>query len=73
MLWRVKKQMTQGAVDNVIRKTYNIAEAAQVLGISKPKMYQICQSEGFPAVRLGARIVIPIELLDQWLAKQARG
>ena len=53
------------------RKTYSITEAAKVLGISKPKMYQVCQSESFPAVRLGSRIVIPIDLFDRWLAKQA--
>ena len=49
------------------KKVYSIAEAAAVLGISKPKMYQLCQSKDFPHVRLGARIVIPIERLHKWL------
>ena len=62
--------MAQSTIDNIQRKTYNVEEAAQVLGISKPKMYQICQSEGFPAVRLGTRIVIPIDRLDAWLNEQ---
>ena len=53
------------------RKTYNITEAASALGVSKPKMYQLCQAKGFPAVRLGARIIIPIDRLDQWLNEQA--
>ena len=65
--------MTQGMVDNIQRKVYNVTETAQALGISVPKAYQLCQSEGFPAVRLGARIVIPIDMLDQWLARQAGG
>jgi len=54
------------------RKIYSVAEAAKVLGISRPKMYQVCQSAGFPTVRLGARIVIPIVELDRWLSEQAK-
>ena len=65
--------MVQSTADNIHRKTYNVAEAAQVIGISKPKMYQLCQVEGFPAVRLGARILIPIDMLDRWLSEQAGG
>ena len=53
------------------RKTYNVPEAAKVLGISVPKLYQMCHAEGFPAVRLGARIVIPIDRLDKWLDERA--
>ena len=57
--------------DSLPRKTYNVQEAAMVLGISVPKTYQLCQAKGFPAVRLGARIVIPIDRLDAWLNEQA--
>ena len=50
--------------------TYNVPEAAKALGISVPKLYQLCKTEDFPACRLGARIVIPIDRLDQWLIEQ---
>ena len=49
------------------KKTYNVPEAAKVLGISTQKLYQLCKTEGFPVVRLGARLVIPICQLDSWL------
>lgn len=52
------------------KKTYNVPEAAKALGVSVPKLYQLCHAEGFPAVRLGARIVIPIDRLDKWLDEQ---
>ena len=55
---------------DIQKKTYNVQEAAKVLGISVPKLYQLCQAEGFPAVRLGTRIVIPIDRLDRWLNAQ---
>lgn len=55
---------------NIEKKTYNVPEAAKVLGVSVPKLYQLCHAEGFPAVRLGTRIVIPIDKLDQWLNEQ---
>jgi excisionase family DNA binding protein len=51
----------------VQKKTYNVSEAAKVLGVSVPKMYQLCQVKDFPAIRLGSRIVIPIDRLDIWL------
>ena len=53
------------------KKVYSVVEASRALGISRPKMYQLCQAEGFPVVRLGARIVIPIDRLDQWLNEQS--
>jgi len=48
----------------VQKKTYNVPEAAKVIGVSVPTLYQLCKSEGFPAIRLGARIVIPIDMLE---------
>lgn len=55
---------------DINKKTYSVEEAAKVLGISTPKLYQLCHSDGFPAVRLGSRIVIPIDNLDKWLDEQ---
>jgi len=55
---------------NIEKKTYSVYEAAKVLGVSVPKLYQLCHAKGFPAVRLGTRIVIPIDRLDKWLDEQ---
>ena len=43
--------------------TINAREAAEVLRISNSKVYELAQSESFPAVRIGKRVVIPRDKL----------
>ena len=50
--------------------TLNAHEAAQVLRISKSKVYELAQSESFPAIRIGKRVVIPRDKLIQWINDQ---
>ncbi len=52
--------------------TYTPAEAAAVLGVSRPTMYDFLHSEGFPALRVGRRWLISRELLAEWVKNQAR-
>ena len=49
---------------------YNIKEAARELKVSVPFMYEIAKSKGFPSIRLGNRIVIPVDKFNEWLNKQ---
>ena len=51
--------------------TLKAHEAAAVLRISKSKVYELTQSESFPAVRIGKRVVIPRDKLIQWMNDQA--
>ena len=51
--------------------TLNAREAAGVLRISKSKVYELAQSESFPAVRIGKRVVIPRDKLIEWMNAQA--
>ena len=52
--------------------TYNVEEAATVIGVSRPVMYELTRREGFPAIRVSERrIIIPVEALKRWLDKQA--
>ena len=53
--------------------TLNAREAAEVLRISKSKVYELAQSESFPAIRIGKRVVIPRDKLIQWMNAQAGG
>ena len=53
--------------------TLNAREAAEVLRISKSKVYVLAQSESFPAIRIGKRVVIPRDKLIQWMNAQAEG
>lgn len=50
--------------------TLTPGEAAKQLGISMPTMYQLCSKEGFPSVRLGRKIIIPLDGLKKWLGRQ---
>ena len=50
--------------------TLNAREAAEVLRISKSKVYELAQSESFPAIRIGKRVVIPRDKLIQWMNDQ---
>ena len=53
--------------------TLNAREAAEVLRISKSKVYELAQSESFPAIRIGKRVVIPRDKLIQWMNARAEG
>ena len=46
-------------------------EAAEVLRISKSKVYDLARTESFPAIRIGNRMVIPRDKLIQWMNNQA--
>lgn len=43
------------------------------LGISKNKAYNLVNSEGFPKLRLGRRIVVPVKQFEAWIEKQTNG
>ena len=51
--------------------TLKAHEAAAVLRISKSKVYELAQSESFPAIRIGKRVVIPRDKLIQWMNNHA--
>ena len=50
---------------------FNVAEAAVAIGISDRRVWDLINVEGFPVVRIGKRVVIPVDGLRQWLAEQS--
>lgn len=44
------------------------AEAAETLRVSLPTFYAICRTPGFPAIRVGRKILVPTDGLNRWLA-----
>ena len=54
-----------------VKLTYSVPEAAEALGVSTTKMYQLIKMDGFPVVALGKRRLISIEGLRRWVEKQA--
>lgn len=71
--------MTQEEMDILtaeIRKatgkvTYSVAEAAEAMSISRPTMQNLINTAGFPAYKIGQRILIDAAGLREWSARQA--
>ena len=50
------------------KATMTVRELAAQLGVSLPLAYELAKSPGFPSIRIGARILIPIDAFREWLA-----
>lgn len=48
----------------------SVPELALALGISRAAAYDLTRSQGFPAIRIGNRIVVPKKQLQQWIDRQ---
>ena len=48
----------------------NLRHVQEVLGISRPKVYELAHSQGFPTVRIGRSIRVPRQLFLRWLEGQ---
>lgn len=53
--------------------TYSVAEAAEVLGISRPKVYDLLHRDDFPSFKIGGRVLVSVEGLRHWVAAQVGG
>lgn len=49
------------------KRTLNVKQLAEVLGIGETKARQLCRSKGFPVLKVGNRYLIPIAQLDSWI------
>ena len=47
----------------------SVPEMGAALGISRAGAYELARSEGFPALRIGNRIVIPKDELRKWIKR----
>ena len=52
------------------RLTMTVAELAEALQVSLPTAYTIARSDGFPAVRIGKRMLINRARVQDWLDNQ---
>ena len=51
----------------------SLPEAARLLGVSKPTVYQYAKRADFPAFRLGGRVLVSVDGLRDWVREQAGG
>jgi len=49
----------------------SVEQMRQLLGVSRPKAYELVHTQGFPVVRLGRAIRIPREALMEWIGQQS--
>ena len=53
-------------------KTIRAKELMGILGIGRSKVYELIHSEGFyPAFKIGRKILINVDKLNQWLEEQS--
>jgi excisionase family DNA binding protein len=55
------------------RLLIRVSEAAERLSIARSKAYLMAQTGELPVVRLGKSIRVPVQALDEWLARQIAG
>lgn len=65
---RGRKNKTEGRI-RMEKLTMSVQELSVRMGISLPKAYALVCSPGFPLMRVGTRILIPVEGFSQWLMK----
>ncbi len=53
------------------KNTISVKELAERMGISLPMAYDLTRREDFPSLRVGARILIPIDAFKDWLSREA--
>jgi excisionase family DNA binding protein len=53
----------------MIKKTMNIKEVADYLGISRSLAYKLANEGVIPVIRLGTRWIVPKQKLDEFLEK----
>ncbi len=51
------------------RRTITVAEAGRVLGISRNAAYEAVHRGEIPAIRVGKRILVPLEALEAMLKR----
>jgi excisionase family DNA binding protein len=53
------------------KTTMSVQELSAQMGISLPKAYELVKSPGFPTLRIGTRILIPVDAYKEWLLKNS--
>lgn len=51
--------------------TLSVPEAAQIVGVSQSKMYEIVKIKGFPTIHIGRRLLVSVKGLERWIEEQA--
>ena len=61
-----------GLMDKLSPLAVSAAEAARLLGISRPTLYQLLNREDFPSFRVGNRVLVSVAGLQEWIDRQTK-
>ena len=53
------------------KSTMSVQDLARQMGISLPKAYELVKVPGFPIIRIGTRILIPVDGFRIWLREKS--
>ena len=53
------------------RRTLSVPEAAEALGLAKTSAYAAARNGDLPAIRVGKRLLVPVDALERMLAEAA--
>lgn len=54
-----------------VPEAMNVKELAEFMNISQWSAYELCRTTGFPAVRIGRRVLVRKDQLMAWMDKEA--
>lgn len=61
------------AAPNTEKLTLTMREAAALLGVSAPTMYQIAHRADFPLLQFGRKMLVSRSALERWIENHAGG
>lgn len=59
-------------VDKLEPLAVGATEAARLLGVSRPTLYQLLNRQDFPSFRVGSRVLISVAGLQEWIDRQTK-
>ena len=57
----------RGMADKLV---YRVVEAAEALGVSRAKTYELIAVGEIPSVRIGGCVRVPVNALREWIERQ---
>ena len=54
-------------MENTEKLVYTFTEMIEQLGIGRTTGYKLVAQEGFPAIKVGSKYLIPVDGLREWL------
>lgn len=55
------------------RMLFRPAEAAEAIGVSRARAYELIAAGIIPSIRIGSSVRVPVEALREWVASRVEG